>query len=214
VFHPRVGDCFSTPRDVLVACAQRHQAQTVFVARRPPARATLAVRPCRFAQASFLGADVNTRLDLRVWVSADRTWYRCDLMLRKSTHGGKGYEDVIGSLRHTMSSGVPAHLQACLATGYRPTVDQRYVPCARHHVSQELTVAPAIGVLHEPLPADVSDRARTACHATASATGLLAGRRTVRAFYPATAKAWSSGLRAATCWVRAVAGTSRLPAVH
>jgi hypothetical protein len=214
MFHARVGDCFRNPHDVLVPCTHRHRAQTVYVGGRPPAPAALAVRPCRPAEAAFLGADVNTRLDLRVWVSAAQRWYRCDLLLRRSTHGGDGYEDVTGSLRRTLSSGVPAHLQACLATRYRPRRDQRYVSCERPHVSQELTVAPAIGVLDEPLPADVSDRARTACHASASASGLLVGRRTVRALYPDTAKAWSSGLRAATCWVDAAPGSSRLPGIH
>lgn len=212
-FRARVGDCFHNPGDVLVACARRHQAQTVYVGGRPPGDSALAVRPCHLALVAFLGADVNTRLDLRVWVSARRTWYRCDVLLRKSTHGAAGYEDVTGSLRRTLTKGVPAHLQACLSTRYRPTADQRYVSCSRPHRAQELAFAPAIGVLDEPFPADVPDRARSSCNATASASGLLVAHRSVQAFYPNTRRTWAAGQRAAICWVTADPGARLLPPV-
>jgi hypothetical protein len=209
----RIGDCFENPGDVLVPCARRHQAQTVYVGGRLPGDAALAVRPCHLALVAFLGADVNTRLDLRVWVSARRTWYRCDVLLRKSTRGHAGYEDITGSLRRTLTTGVPAHLQACLPTRYRPSADQRYMPCSRPHQAQELAFAPAIGVLDEPFPADVSDRARSSCNATASASGLLVRHRSVQAFYPATRRAWATGQRSAICWVTADPGSRPLPPV-
>jgi hypothetical protein len=212
-FRAQVGDCFADPGDPPVSCERPHQAQTVYVSNRHIADTTRAVKPCHAAQAAFLGADVNTRLDVQLWIASDRSWYRCDVLLRRSTRAGAGYEKISGSLRKTLARAVPVHLQACLGTRYHPALDQRYVSCAEKHVAQELTIAPAIGVLNEPFPEDVAERARNACNASASASGILAKRRSVHAFYPRTAKAWSSGQRAALCWVSADRPSSPLPPI-
>jgi hypothetical protein len=212
-FRARVGDCFAAAADPPVPCSRSHEAQTVYVSDQRVIDTARAVRPCHAAQARFLGADVNTRLDVRLWIANDKSWYRCDVLLRKSTRGDAGYERITGSLRHTLAQGVPAHLQACLAERYRPAVDQRYESCSEKHVAQELTLAAAIGVRNEPFPADVAERARNACNASASASGLLAKGRSVRAFYPKTAKAWASGQRAALCWVSADDPAKPLPRV-
>jgi hypothetical protein len=212
-FRAEVGDCFADPGDPPVSCAQPHQAQTVYVSDRHVTDIARAVKPCHAAQAAFLGADVNTRLDVKLWIAADRSWYRCDVLLRKSTRAGAGYETISGSLRKTLARAVPIHLQACLAARYHPALDQRYVSCTAKHIAQELTIAPAIGVLNEPFPPDVAERARNACNASASASGLLAKGRSVHAFYPKTPKAWSSGQRAALCWVSADRHSSPLPPI-
>ncbi len=210
-FRAVVGDCFDHAADPPVDCAQPHLAQTVFVGDKPPLDTALAVKPCRRAQAHFLGADLNTRLDVQLWISNDETWYRCDLVLRRSTRSGRGHEDLVGSLKGTLKEGAPANIQACLDGTYRPATDQPYVSCAEPHVAQELTFAPAIGVLDEPFPSDVAARSRNACNAAASAARMLGANRSVHAFFPNDARAWSSGQRSALCWVEATRG--KLPAV-
>jgi Septum formation len=207
---PEVGSCYADVSARPVSCDVQHIAQTVYVSRRtpPPDRALV---PCRRAQADFLGQDFNTRLDMQLWVAADRSWYRCDVVLRDSTHGVGSYQRLTGSLEGVLRKDVPADLQACLAAPYDPAADQPYVSCALPHLAQELFVAPAIGTLDEPFPADVADRATSACNATAAAAGLGTGNRTVTAFYPKNAAAWASGERTADCWVTAKSGT--LPGV-
>lgn len=211
----RVGDCYVDVSTGPVSCNDRHVAQTVFVAKSPPKDEAAAIIPCREAQAHFLGQDFNTRLDLQLWVAHDRSWYRCDVLLRNSTSRSTSYQVLTGSLKGVLRKGVSIDLQACLGTPYDPAVDQPYVSCQRPHVAQELFVAPAIGTLDEKFPADVADRAVGACNATAAAAGLLTPGRKVTAFYPKDAQAWASGERTADCWVTATAGTlpgaERLP---
>jgi hypothetical protein len=144
-------------------------------------------------------------------VSADGSWYRCDLVLRNSTQAGSGYAEVSGSLEGSFRRSVPLFLQACLDAPYDPLLDQEYVSCAEPHRSRELTVAPAIGTLDEPFPPDLVDRAVNACNATATGSHVLRAGRTVEAYYPENVAAWESGERTADCWVTATRGL--LPAV-
>jgi Septum formation len=207
----RVGDCFGTDEVHSIPCSEQHLAQTIFVSDAPPGRGTAALKPCREAQAGFLGQDFNSRLDVRLWVSADGSWYRCDLVLRSSTQAGSGYAQVIGSLEDGFRRSVPLYLQACLDAPYDPLLDQEYVSCAEPHRSRELTVAPAIGTLDEPFPPGVVDRAVNACNATAAGSHVLGEGRIVEAYYPENPEAWDSGERTADCWVTATRGL--LPAV-
>ena len=207
-----VGDCFASGAARPVDCRSPHVAQAVYVSNRGFSDTTSALRPCRRAQAAFLGQDFNTRLDVQLWVARDESWYRCDVMLRNSTRGRQGYQVLTGSLRGVLRRGAAVRLQACLDARYDPAVDQPYVPCSSTHVSRELAVAPAIGTLDEKFPSDVAQRATKACNATAAAAGELIPGREVRAFYPQNAQAWSSGERTADCWVFATRG--RLPGVE
>lgn len=207
----RVGECFGTDATEAVPCSERHLAQTIFVSDAAPSRGAAALRPCHGAQAGFLGHDFNSRLDVRLWVSADGSWYRCDLVLRNSTQAGSGYGGLGGSLDGSFRRDVPLYLQACLDAPYDPLLDQEYVPCSEPHRSRELTVAPAIGILDEPLPRDLDERAASACNAAATAEHLLGEARTVDAYYPENHDAWESGERTADCWVSATRG--RLPPV-
>lgn len=205
----RVGDCYVSVSAPPVTCAERHVAETVYVGKSAPPKKdeASAMIPCRKAQADFLGQDFNTRLDLQLWVARDRSWYRCDVLLRNSTRGSTGYQVLTGSLKGVLRKGVAIDLQACLGSPYDPATDQPYVSCERPHVAQELFVAPAIGTLEEKFPADVAKRATSACNATTSAAGILVGGRKVTAFYPKGSAAWASGERTADCWVTATSGT-------
>ncbi len=206
-----VGDCFAEDASEPVPCSTAHEAQTIYVSDAAPRPGTAALTPCRAAQAAFLGQDFNSRLDVRLWVAADETWYRCDLVLRNSTRAGSGYEQLHQSLEGAFRTGVPLYLRACLDATYDPLLDQDYVSCAEPHRSRELPMAPAIGTLDEPFPGDVSERAIGACNATAAGAKVLGKGRTVQAFYPENAEAWDSGERTADCWVSTSRG--RLPAV-
>lgn len=207
-----VGDCYSDVGAAPVHCNDRHIAQTVYVSDAPTGGdQAVALLPCREAQAKFLGQDFNTRLAVELWVASDGSWYRCDVLLRNSTRAGQGYQALTGSLKGVLRRGTAIDLQACLNAAYDPTIDQTYVSCRKPHVSRELTVAPAIGTLDEPLPEDVAQRAVSACNATAAADGQLLPDRMITAFYPETADAWASGERTADCWVTATEGT--LPAL-
>jgi Septum formation len=203
---PKVGSCYADVSARPVSCNVSHIAQTIFVSRRTPPSGRGALVPCRRAEADFLGQDFNTRLDLQMWVASDRSWYRCDVILRDSTRGAGNPQQLTGSLKGVLRKDVPADLQACLAGPYEPNADQPYVSCALPHLAQELFVAPAIGTLDEAFPADVADRATSACNATAAAAGLRTGDRTVTAYYPKNAAAWASGERTADCWVTATSG--------
>jgi Septum formation len=203
----RVGVCYARLSGPPVSCAQQHLAQTVFLGRGSVADGAAAMAPCRQAQARFLGQDFHTRLDLRLWVAKDKSWYRCDVVIRNSTRATTDLQEITGSLRGIFRHGVAESLQACLAAPYHPRQNQPYVSCAHPHVAQELFVAPAIGTLNEPYPTDVASRAASACHATASAAKMLGKGRTVTAFYPSSARAWDSGDRTADCWVTATSGT-------
>lgn len=205
----RVGDCYADATAAPVSCNERHIAQTVYVSDEWPADETTALLPCREAQAQFLGQDFNTRLDLQLWVAEDSSWYRCDVLLRNSTRGATGYQDLTGSLKGVLERGVSIDLQSCLGTAYDPAVDQPYLSCRRRHVAQELFVAPAIGTLDEQLPDDVSDRAANACNATAAAARLLTDNQ-LTAYYPQSSDSWATGERTADCWVTATRGS--LPA--
>lgn len=201
------GDCYADVSAKPVSCNGRHVAQTVYVSKDPPRDEASAMIPCREAQAHFLGQDFNTRLALQLWVARDKSWYRCDVLLRNATSGSADYQVLTGSLKGVLRKGVSIDLQACLGVSYDPATAQPYVSCQQAHVAQELFVAPAIGTLDETFPADVADRAASACNATAAAAGLLTGGRTVTAFYPKDADAWASGERTADCWVTATSGT-------
>lgn len=208
----RVGDCYSEVSAAAVSCSSRHVAQTVFVSEHPPpADRAAALAPCREAQKTFLGQDLNTRLSIELWFANDSSWYRCDVLLRDSTRAAEGYQALTGSLKGVLRKGVSIDLQACLNAAYDPTVDQPYVTCREPHVSQELTAAPAIGTLKEAFPDDVAKRAAAACNATASADRQLLAGRIVTAYYPNNPDAWASGERTADCWVSAAQGT--LPAM-
>lgn len=206
-----VGDCFTEASARPVACTENHIAQTVFVSSTPPPDSSAALAPCREAQADFLGQDFNSRLDVQLWESDDRSWYRCDVLLRNSTQGGAGYQVLRESLKHALAEGVPVPFQACLDEPYDAGVDQTYTPCDQAHVAQELTIAPAIGTPDDKFPGDVSDRATNACNASAAAADQLVRHRTVDAYYPENADAWSTGERSADCWLTATRG--RLPPV-
>lgn len=207
-----VGDCYADVSAAPVHCNNRHIAETVYVSDGPPGGDhAVALLPCREAQAKFLGQDFNTRLAVELWVASDESWYRCDVLLRNSTRAAQGYQPLTGSLKGVLRHGTSIDLQACLNAAYDPAIDQTYVSCRERHVSRELTVAPAIGTLDEPLPDDVAQRAASACNATASAEGQLRPDRIITAFYPETADAWASGERTADCWVTATEGT--LPAL-
>jgi hypothetical protein len=208
----RVGDCYGDASAAPVACASRHIAQTVFVSDAPPPADEAAARvPCREAQSRFLGQDFNTRLSVELWLANDRSWYRCDVLLRNSTQASQGYQSLTGSLEGVLDKRVPTDLRACLNAAYDPDADQPYVTCREPHVSRELTVAPAIGTVDESFPDDVAQRATSACNATAAAEEHLRPDRIVTAFYPKDADAWASGVRTADCWVTATNGT--LPAI-
>lgn len=204
----QVGDCYAGSSAAAVDCNSRHVAQTVFVSDDPaPTDETTALEPCREAQAKFLGQDFNTRLGVELWTASDRSWYRCDVLLRNSTRAGEGYQALTGSLEGVLRKGTSIDLQACLNAAYDPTVDQTYVSCREPHVAQELTVAPAIGTVDEAFPDDITKRATSACNATASAEGQLLPDRLVTAYFPKNAAAWASGERTADCWVTATKGT-------
>ena len=207
----QVGDCFAEGSAKPVDCSENHVAQTVYVSDHPPTSSSSSLAPCREAQAKFLGQDFNTRLDVELWVSDDKSWYRCDVLLRNSTHARAGYQVLTGSLKGALRNGVSPKLQACLDEPYDAKVDQTYVACDEAHVSQELFVAPAIGTPDEAFPGDVSQRATQACNATAAAAKELVDGRNVAAYYPENADAWSTGERSADCWVTATRG--KLPPV-
>lgn len=202
-----VGDCFAAGSDEPVSCGRRHVAQAIYVSDEPPAGNAEAITPCRRAQAHFLGQDFNTRLDVKLWVAQDESWYRCDVLLRRSTQAVSGYEPLTESLQGVLRKDADVELQACLDAAFDPTADQVYVPCDEPHIARELIVAPAIGTLGEPFPNDVVERATNACNATADAAGELVDGRTVSAFYPASAAAWATGERSADCWVTADRGS-------
>jgi hypothetical protein len=201
-----VGDCYGQVSTKTVPCSGSHMAETIFVSHQAPAATSDALSPCREAQATYLGQDFNTRLDVKLWVAGDLSWYRCDVLVRNSTQDSSGYQEITGSLKGVLRRGVSVDLQSCLSEAYDPAADQAYIPCSQPHVSQELVSAPAIGTLNEPFPGDVSDRATRACNAAASASGLLSKKSTVEAYYPKNADAWATGERTADCWVTAVDG--------
>lgn len=206
-----VGDCYvngTRPVD----CNERHTAESVFVAEEMPPRTTAAIAPCQTAQMRYLGQDFNTRLDVQLWVSSDESWYRCDVVLRTSTQAGAGLELLTGSLRGVLRRGAAVDLQACLDEEYDASADQVYTACNGPHKSRELIIAPAVGTLKEPFPADIADRATKACNATAAAERQLVGSPSVQAFYPNSTEAWDTGERSAACWV--VAANGLLPAVE
>lgn len=208
----KVGDCYGESSTEPINCQLAHTAETVFVKDSPPGETSEALMPCREATARYLGQDFNTRLDVRLWVAGDLTWYRCDVLLRESTKGGSGYQTLTGSLKGVLDSGASVDVQSCLSEPYDPGGDQVYVPCSEPHIAQEIIQAPAIGTMDEKYPLDVGARATRACNAAASASQLSGPGRTVEAYYPKNADAWSSGERTADCWVTAEKGV--LPAVE
>ncbi|MBA2444749.1 MAG: septum formation family protein [Nocardioidaceae bacterium] len=205
-----VGDCYAKASKA-VDCAAPHLAETVFVAQETPPRTPAAIAPCQTSQARYLGQDFNTRLDVHLWVASDESWYRCDVVLPKSTHTDSGLETVTGSLRGALRNGVPVELQACLGEQHDQAIDQPYTSCDTPHKSRRLIVAPAVGTVAEPFPADIADRATRACNASAAAERELVGSPRVQAFFPDSAAAWDTGDRSADCWV--VADSGLLPAV-
>ncbi len=207
-----VGDCYVETAPKPVPCTENHIAQTVFVSATPPPDSSAALAPCREAQADFLGQDVNTRLDVQLWEPDDGSWYRCDVLLRNSTQAEAGYQVVRESLKDALSHGVPTSYQSCLDEPYDSSSDQTYVPCSQPHLAEELTTAPAIGTPDEKFPGDVSERATQACNASAAAADLLVRGRTVEAYYPENADAWSTGERSADCWLTSRRG--KLPPVR
>ncbi len=202
-----VGDCFATGSDEPVSCRRQHVAQAIYVSDSPPASNADAITPCRRAQARFLGQDFNTRLDVRLWVAQDKSSYRCDVLVRKSTQAESGYESLTRSLEGVLRKGVKIDLQSCLRAPFNPTADQVYAPCDEPHAARELIVAPAIGTLDEGFPDDVVDRATTACNATADAVDELGPARTVLAYFPESAATWATGERTADCWIAARRGS-------
>jgi hypothetical protein len=208
----KVGDCYGESSTEPINCRLAHTAETVYVKDAPPGDTSEALMPCREATVQYLGQDFNTRLDVRLWVAADLSWYRCDLLLRKSTKGGSGYQTLTGSLKGVLDGGASVDLQSCLSEPYDPAGDQVYVPCSETHIAQELIQAPAIGTMEEKYPIDIASRATRACNAAASASALSGPGRSVEAYYPKNADAWASGERTADCWVTAETGV--LPPVE
>ncbi len=206
-----VGDCFAAGSGDPVDCSEKHVAQAVYVGDEPPGTNAEALAPCRRAQAKFLGQDFNTRLDIKLWVAHDESSFRCDVVLRKSTQGGSGYQVLSGSLEGVLRKGAALNLRACLGAPHDPASDQVYVPCTDPHTAQALIVAPAIGTLEEGFPGDIDERATNACNGTADAAGELKAGRTVSAFYPESRSAWATGERTAECWIAANRGS--LPAI-
>jgi hypothetical protein len=207
-----VGACFAGVDGARpVECSEPHVAETVFVGRRVPPEPGAALKPCRSAARGYLGQEANTRLELRLWIASDKSWYRCDVFLRKSTRARAGYETLTGSLKGVLREGVSPRLQSCLDEPFDPRRDQPYTPCTDEHVAQEIFMAPVVGVEAEPYPADIAQRATNSCNAMAVAEGLLVGRRTVVAFYPEDEAAWASGQRTAVCWVQAPKGETLPP---
>ncbi len=207
-----VGDCLAPGSDQVISCTKGHLAQAVYVSDGPPTGNAETLEPCRRAQANFLGQDFNTRLDVRLWVAQDDSYYRCDVLLRNSTLAKSGYQTLTRSLKGVLRKGAAAHLQACLGAPFDPQADQVYVPCDEPHVAQELIVAPAVGTLDEKFPGNVAARATNACNASADAAGHLKEGHSVSAFYPENAAAWATGERTADCWLSADRGS--LPAVR
>lgn len=203
----KVGDCYGENSTRPINCSKRHLAETVYVAEGPAPVSTTALADCRGAQSDYLGQDFNTRLDVQLWVADDRSWYRCDVLLRNSTKSGAGFQPLTGSLKGVLEEGVSVDLQSCLDEPFDAGGDQRFVSCAGEHTAQELTAAPAIGTVEEEFPANISDRATRVCNAAASAVDLLGEDRMVRAFYPKNEDAWSTGERTADCWVTATKGS-------
>jgi hypothetical protein len=208
----KVGDCYGESSTEPINCQLAHTAETVFVKDSPPGETSEALMPCRDATVQYLGQDFNTRLDVRLWVAGDLSWYRCDVLLRESTKGGSGYQTLTGSLKGVLDTGASVDVQSCLSEPYDPGGDQVYVPCSQSHIAQEIIQAPAIGTMDEKYPLDVGARATRACNAAASASQLSGSGRTVEAYYPKNADAWSSGERTADCWVTAKKGV--LPPVE
>jgi hypothetical protein len=202
----KVGDCYGKSSSEPIDCRLAHTAETVFVKDAPPGETSEALMPCRQATIDYLGQDFNTRLDVRLWIATDLSWYRCDVLLRKSTQGGSGYQTLTGSLKGVLDHGVSVDLQSCLSEPYDPGGDQAFVPCTRPHIAQEVIQAPAIGTMAEKYPIDIASRATRACNAAASASDLVGSGRSVEAYYPTNADAWSSGERTADCWVTADKG--------
>jgi hypothetical protein len=208
----KVGDCYDESSSEPISCRLAHTAETIYVKDAPPGTTSEALMPCREAAVQYLGQDFNTRLDVRLWVSTDLSWYRCDLLLRESTKSGSGYQTLTGSLKGVLESGASVDLQSCLSEAYDPGGDQMFVPCSQPHIAQELIQAPAIGTMDEKYPIDIGTRATRACNAAASASQLAGKGRTVEAYYPKNADAWASGERTADCWVIAQKGV--LPPVE
>ena len=149
----KVGDCYGESSTEPINCQLAHTAETVFVKDSPPGETSEALMPCREATAQYLGQDFNTRLDVRLWVAGDLSWYRCDVLLRESTKGGSGYQTLTGSLKGVLDSGASVDVQSCLSEPYDPGGDQVYVPCSESHIAQEIIQAPAIGTMDEKYPA-------------------------------------------------------------
>jgi hypothetical protein len=202
----KVGDCYGESSTEPIDCRLAHTAETVFVKDAAPGSTSEALMPCREATVRYLGQDFNTRLDVRLWVAADLSWYRCDVLLRKSTKGGSGYQTLTGSLKGVLDEGASVDVQSCLSEPYDPGGDQVYVPCSEPHIAQEVIQAPAIGTMEEKYPVDIASRATRACNAAASASGVSGNGRSVQAYYPKNADAWASGERTADCWVTAEKG--------
>lgn len=202
----KVGDCYGESSTEPIDCRLAHTAETIFVKDAPPGVTPEALMPCREATVQYLGQDFNTRLDVRLWVAGDLSWYRCDVLLRESTKGGSGYQTLTGSLKGVLDNGASVDLQSCLSEPYDPGGDQVYIPCSEPHIAQEIIQAPAIGTMEEKYPVDIASRAARACNAAASASDLTGAGRTVEAYYPKNADAWASGERTADCWVTAQKG--------
>ncbi len=206
-----VGDCYVDGGEP-ASCEEPHFAESVFVDDDAPPRTSAAIAPCQAAQADYLGEDFNTRLDVQLWVAADESWYRCDVVVRRSTRATSEFETLTVSLRGVLRDGVPVKLQVCLDEEHDAGVDQVYTSCGRPHKSRELVVAPSLGTVDEPFPADLAERATKACNAAAAAERQLIGSPSVQAFYPDSADAWRTQERSADCWV--VADSGLLPAVE
>jgi hypothetical protein len=116
----RVGDCYGESSTEPIDCRLAHTAETVFVKDAPPGATSEALMPCREATVQYLGQDFNTRLDVRLWVAGDLSWYRCDVLLRDSTKGGSGYQTLTGSLKGVLDNGASVDLQSCLSEPYDP----------------------------------------------------------------------------------------------
>src|SRR3954449_1821305 len=107
----KVGDCYGESSTEPIDCRLAHPEETVYVKDAPPGETSEALMPCREATIQYLGQDFNTRLDVRLWVASDLSWYRCHLPLREATEVGSGAQAGAGSLKVVIDAGGDVVLQ-------------------------------------------------------------------------------------------------------
>ena len=129
---PRSATATRENSDRPIACSKQHLAETVYVSEGAPPETSKALAPCRKAQSDYLGQDFNTRLDIQLWVAGDRSWYRCDVLLRNSTKSGAGFQSLTGSLKGRARQGRVASICSPASTSRStPTATSASSPARR-----------------------------------------------------------------------------------